>query len=113
MKSLGIRSSKKSLFWRRVFKWADRIFVMEPHHKALVRRELHHLFGEEVYREIICLYIPDRYPYLDGRLLGILEGHLSLYLGPPSFSPQPALRRSKVIKYHHRNYSQNRAWMAA
>lgn len=50
--------------------WAEIIVVMEPLH----RRKLVSRFGAHLRdKRIVCLGIPDRYPYMDAVLVGLLE----------------------------------------
>ena len=57
--------------------WADVIFVMEDWHRDLLERR----FKRHVeHKRVVCLGIPDRYPYMDPELVELLEMKLAPYL---------------------------------
>jgi predicted protein tyrosine phosphatase len=61
-----------------LIEWADLIFVMEKEHKSkLSARFAEHLAG----KRIVCLNIPDRYPYMDASLIKLLQRKVLPYLG--------------------------------
>ncbi len=55
--------------------WADVIFVMERKHLKRLREK----FGRSKKR-VICLDIPDDYPYMDEELIEILRSRVSDYI---------------------------------
>lgn len=58
--------------------WADLIFVMERHHKAKLTSK----FGKYLKNaRVICLDIPDNYPFMDPALVDLLETKVSRFLG--------------------------------
>ncbi len=50
--------------------WADVIFVMEEVHRAKVKRMFQPLLKD---KRMICLDIPDRFPYMDPALVRLLR----------------------------------------
>ena len=57
--------------------WADKIFVMEKRHLAIIKRK----YPSEIEgKQIVVLGIPDDYQYLDPELIEILRSRLSEYL---------------------------------
>ncbi len=57
--------------------WADYIFVMESAHKRKLSRNFKkHLKNQK----IICLGIPDNYPFMDEELIEILNRKVLTYL---------------------------------
>jgi predicted protein tyrosine phosphatase len=57
--------------------WADRIFVMEKRHLAIIRRK----YPSEIKdKSIAILGIPDDYEYMNPELIEILRSRLSEYL---------------------------------
>jgi predicted protein tyrosine phosphatase len=57
--------------------WADRIFVMEKRHLAIIRRK----YPSEIEdKSIAILGIPDDYEYMNPELIEILRSRLSEYL---------------------------------
>jgi predicted protein tyrosine phosphatase len=57
--------------------WAELIFVMERHHELeLFARFRRHLGGKRV----ICLNIPDNFPYMDPALIALLKYRVGPYL---------------------------------
>lgn len=60
--------------------WADRIFVMEKKHLQIVKEK----FADAVYgKELVCLHIPDIYPYMDRELVELLQERLTGYIEVP------------------------------
>ena len=69
--------------------WADIIFVMEKaHRRKLTAKFKRHLDGQRV----ICLDIPDRYPYMAPELVRILSDRVPRFLD--STQGNPAGRRT-------------------
>ena len=57
--------------------WADLIFVMERKHKTkLSARFGRHLKGKRV----VCLDLPDRYPFMDPALVALLGMKVTRFL---------------------------------
>jgi predicted protein tyrosine phosphatase len=53
-----------------LIKWADQIYVMETRHVARLKKR----FGVELgKKKVACLGIPDRYGYMDPKLVSLLE----------------------------------------
>lgn len=60
-----------------LLEWADLIFVMEDVHRTkLAQRFRRHLRDQR----IICLDIPDEYPYMDPHLVILLKARVSRHL---------------------------------
>jgi predicted protein tyrosine phosphatase len=57
--------------------WADRIFVMEKRHLAIIDRQYH---DDLAGKQIVILHISDDYQYLDPELIEILRSLLAEYL---------------------------------
>jgi predicted protein tyrosine phosphatase len=57
--------------------WADVIVVMESGH----RRELVRRYGDGIEKRVVCLDIPDRYPFMDPELVELLEARADRFLG--------------------------------
>ncbi|MEZ0311948.1 MAG: low molecular weight protein tyrosine phosphatase family protein [Myxococcota bacterium] len=63
--------------------WADIVFVMEPEHRTkLTKRFSASLKGKQV----VCLDIPDRYQFMDERLVELLEAKV-----------RPVLERARAV----------------
>ncbi len=60
--------------------WADRLFVMEPHHEETVRSRFAAALGE---RPVICLEIPDEFQPLAPDLVAVLRERLRAHLEFP------------------------------
>lgn len=57
--------------------WADLLVVMERKHKA----KLHTRFRSQLAgKRVVCLDIPDRFPYMDPSLVELLEARMSRHL---------------------------------
>jgi predicted protein tyrosine phosphatase len=57
--------------------WADRIFVMEKRHAAIIQQNYPDLLADQ---PLIILHISDDYQYMDPELIEILTSRLSEYL---------------------------------
>jgi predicted protein tyrosine phosphatase len=62
--------------------WADRIFVMEKRHLAIIDRKYP---DEMAGKSIVSLNISDDYQYMDAELIEILQSRLSAHLELTSF----------------------------
>src|SRR5437867_1638785 len=60
-----------------LLEWADVIFVMEKRQRNII-----HSRFKEIYRrkQIICLYIPDEFEFMDPELVALLEAKVTPYL---------------------------------
>ena len=54
--------------------WADVIFVMEPEHRTKLSNRFGGLLRN---RQVVCLDIPDRYQYMDERLVVLLKAKVT------------------------------------
>ncbi len=57
--------------------WADRIFVMEKRHAAIMQRNYPDLMAD---KSIVTLHIPDDYQYMEPELIDILQSRLAEHL---------------------------------
>src|SRR5690349_9304784 len=57
--------------------WADFIFVMEKKHQEIIQERFP---TQSSGKKLICLDIPDEYPFMDEELVRILEESVSEYL---------------------------------
>ena len=74
VRSAGTESNARSKVTRGVIGWADVIFTMEKKHT----RRIQERFKEELWgKEVICLYIPDDYHFMDEELIAILKSQVS------------------------------------
>jgi predicted protein tyrosine phosphatase len=75
--SAGLHSSAALVLSPEQIQWADIIFVMEPRHReALSKGYRKHLKG----KRIICIDVPDKFPFMDPALVSLLEGKVGPYL---------------------------------
>ena len=57
--------------------WADLIFVMEKRHTERLRQK----FPDEIAaKQIICLHIPDDYPYMNPELVELLKARVAEHI---------------------------------
>jgi predicted protein tyrosine phosphatase len=77
-KSAGTSDSARIKITPGLINWADRIFVMEKRHLAILQRNYPDLIVD---KSIGVLHISDDYQYLDPELIEILESRLAEYLG--------------------------------
>lgn len=75
--SAGLHSSAAVVLSSEQIAWADVIFVMEHRHRTLLSKNYRaHLNGKRV----ICLDIPDRFPFMDPALVSLLETKVEPFL---------------------------------
>jgi predicted protein tyrosine phosphatase len=76
-KSAGTSDSARIKITPGLINWADRIFVMEKRHAAILQQKYPDLISG---KSIATLHISDDYQYLDPELIEILESRLAEYL---------------------------------
>ncbi|WP_232432168.1 low molecular weight protein tyrosine phosphatase family protein [Chamaesiphon minutus] len=76
-KSAGTSDSARIKITPGLINWADRIFVMEKRHTAILQRNYPDLIEG---KSVIVLHISDDYQYQDPELIEILESRLAEYL---------------------------------
>lgn len=75
--SAGLSRDAEVPLVREHVEWADLIFVMEKSHLAKLRAK----FGQHLKRQrVICLEIPDLYPFMDPALISLLERKVPRHL---------------------------------
>ncbi len=57
--------------------WADVVFVMEKKHIRRIQEKFRNSLKD---KKVICLNIPDDYPYMDEDLIGLLKSSVSEYI---------------------------------
>ena len=75
--SAGLNNDARVPLGPEQIEWADTILVMEPAHRARLKRK----FGEHLAgKRIVVLDIPDNYTYMDPELVEILEKRCAKHL---------------------------------
>jgi predicted protein tyrosine phosphatase len=76
-KSAGTSDRARIKITAGLINWADKIFVMEKRHSAIIHRN----YPEEITAKAMeILHIADDYQYMDAELIEILESRLGEYL---------------------------------
>ena len=76
--SAGLAPDAEEVVTPDLLDWAQLIFVMEPAHRAKLRRQ----FGAHLrHARVVCLDIPDRYGFMDAALVALLEARAGVHLG--------------------------------
>ena len=75
--SAGLSPDAENPLDRETVEWADLIFVMERHHKTKLSAKFGKYLGGA---KVICLDIPDNYPFMDPALVNLLEAKVSRFL---------------------------------
>ncbi|MCY7335911.1 MAG: protein tyrosine phosphatase [Chamaesiphon sp.] len=76
-RSAGTSDSARIKITAGLINWADRLFVMEKRHLAIIHRK----YGKEIEgKSIVVLNITDDYQYMDSELIEILKSRLSEHL---------------------------------
>lgn len=70
VKSAGTDDSASTVLSPELLTWADRIIVMEKHHRNFIRKKFPEIYNT---KKIVCLYIPDDYDYMQAELIHILR----------------------------------------
>jgi len=76
-RSAGTSPKARIKISRADLNWADLIFVMETKHLDYLKRSFADLMKKKTVR---VLHIPDKYQYMDERLIQLLEAKLQKYL---------------------------------
>jgi predicted protein tyrosine phosphatase len=76
-KSAGTADRARIKITPGLINWADRIFVMEKRHAAIIEQNYPDLIMD---KSIVVLQISDDYQYMDAELIDILESRLAEYL---------------------------------
>ncbi len=79
--------------------WADLIVVMEGHHELYLRQHCGDVLHQ---KRLVCLHIPDRYHYMDGELVQLLEERLAPHLND---EPRDSSRDASS------NHDDDREWL--
>ena len=75
--SAGLHESAVVVLAPEQIEWADLIIVMEERHRTLLSRTYRkHLKG----KRIICIDVPDKYPFMDPALVALLEAKVGVFL---------------------------------
>ncbi len=76
-RSAGTSDSARIKITAGLINWADRLFVMEKRHLAIIHRK----YGKEIEgKSIVVLNTTDDYQYMDSELIEILKSRLSEHL---------------------------------
>ncbi|MCB2085997.1 MAG: protein tyrosine phosphatase [Sphingomonadaceae bacterium] len=76
--SAGVAAESETPIDAELVQWADCIFVMENRHRQVIRSRFADYLGQT---RIVCLGIPDRYRFMDGELVNILERRMARHIG--------------------------------
>jgi predicted protein tyrosine phosphatase len=76
-KSAGTSDSARIKITPGLINWADRLFVMEKRHAAIIQRNYPDLITD---KSIVVLHITDDYQYMDSELIDILNSRLAEHL---------------------------------
>ena len=79
-RSAGVAESASVPVTSQLVHWADIVFVMEPYMREYL---LHNFPNAAGSTPILCLHIPDQYPYMDAELINLLTTGISPILGAP------------------------------
>jgi len=85
VRSAGIALDARVPVTEELLQWAEIVFVMEERHRQYLPRHFYSAIGGA--KRIICLDVPDIYPYMDSELVLILTEKLRPYLGEPGLDP--------------------------
>lgn len=75
--SAGLNCGADNPLTAELVEWAELIFVMERHHKTMLSARFRHYLGG---KRIVCLDIPDNYPYMDPGLIALLKSRVVPFL---------------------------------
>ncbi len=72
VRSAGINENARHILTERMLMWADYIFVMTKLHRRQILSKFHKL-DKGIDNKIKCLGIPDRYDYMDQKLVNLIK----------------------------------------
>jgi predicted protein tyrosine phosphatase len=76
--SAGFNADSATPVSAEILEWADVIFVMEKTHRSKLSRR----YGKHIKTQrVICLDIPDKFEYMDERLVRLLKASVPRHLG--------------------------------
>jgi len=78
--SAGIDPGAEVMLDSDTVQWADVIMVMEPAQGRKLKQRFRPWLRQ---KRVVCLHIPDRYGYMDGALVALLEARVRPLLGLP------------------------------
>ena len=70
VRSAGVDPEATVRVTRELLEWADLIFVMEKRQRNIVHKRFRGIYQAKT---MICLYIPDRYNFMDPALIALLR----------------------------------------
>jgi len=76
VRSAGLDASAPCQVSDDLIEWADRIYVMENHHRNKLRKKFRKALGKT---PVITLHIPDEYEYMQPELIALLKERLPVY----------------------------------
>lgn len=76
VRSAGLDPAAPTRFDEELAAWADRIYVMENHHRNKIRKKFKKALGTT---PVITLNIPDEYEFMEPELIAILKRKLPAY----------------------------------
>ena len=77
VRSAGVDRDATVPLTRDLLEWADVVFVMEWRQRNVIHKRYRDLYAS---KQIICLYIPDTYAYMDNELVVLLRQRVSVHL---------------------------------
>jgi predicted protein tyrosine phosphatase len=75
--SAGLTHDAENPVTPEMLQWADLIFVMERNHKAKLQSRFKSLVSG---KRVVCLGIPDKFTYMEPRLIQLLEAKVTPFL---------------------------------
>lgn len=70
VKSAGVDKDAIARVTVDLLEWADIVFVMEKRQRNIIHNDFKDIYQR---KRIICLYIPDKYDYMDPDLIDIMK----------------------------------------
>lgn len=77
VRSAGVDPDAVCPVTRDLLEWADLVLVMEKRQRNLIHKRFPDLYRS---RQIVCLYIPDQYDFMDPGLVALLEERVAPWL---------------------------------
>jgi len=78
VKSAGTNAHAATALSVELLNWADYVLVMEKKHRNIIRAKFPQIYAN---KQIICLYIPDIYEYMEEGLIAILQQRINGLFG--------------------------------
>jgi predicted protein tyrosine phosphatase len=80
VRSAGVDKDATVVVSRELLEWADLVFVMEKRQRNIIHSRFNQIYKG---KQIVCLYVPDEFDFMDPLLIALLKDRVTDYLLKP------------------------------